>query len=119
VGIDVVHGHSSHHVKGIEVYKGRPILYGCGDFLNDYEGITGYEAFRGDLGLMYFLTMDTSSGTLFNMLMTPTHIKHFRVNRASPEDARWLEETLNREGERFGTAVEEDKYGIFTLRWPP
>ncbi|MGZ8237038.1 MAG: CapA family protein [Methylobacter sp.] len=37
--VDVVHGHSSHHPKGIEVYRGKPILYGCGDFLNDYEGI--------------------------------------------------------------------------------
>jgi poly-gamma-glutamate synthesis protein (capsule biosynthesis protein) len=40
-GVDVVHGHSSHHFKGIEVHRGRPILYGCGDCLNDYEGISG------------------------------------------------------------------------------
>jgi len=32
----------------------RLILYGCGDFLNDYEGIRGYEEYRGDLALMYF-----------------------------------------------------------------
>jgi poly-gamma-glutamate synthesis protein (capsule biosynthesis protein) len=38
-GVDLVHGHSSHHPKGIEVWKGKLILYGCGDFLNDYEGI--------------------------------------------------------------------------------
>ncbi len=37
--VDIVHGHSSHHPKGIEAYKGKPILYGCGDFLSDYEGI--------------------------------------------------------------------------------
>jgi poly-gamma-glutamate synthesis protein (capsule biosynthesis protein) len=53
-GIDLIHGHSSHHPKAIEVFRGKLILYGCGDFINDYEGITGYEAFRGDLGLMYF-----------------------------------------------------------------
>jgi poly-gamma-glutamate synthesis protein (capsule biosynthesis protein) len=34
-GVDVVHGHSSHHVKGIEVYRDRPILYGCGDLITD------------------------------------------------------------------------------------
>jgi len=44
-GVDVVHGHSSHHVKGIEIYQDRLILYGCGDFLTDYEGIGRYEAF--------------------------------------------------------------------------
>jgi poly-gamma-glutamate capsule biosynthesis protein CapA/YwtB (metallophosphatase superfamily) len=30
----------------IEGYRDRLILYGCGDFLNDYEGIKGYEEFR-------------------------------------------------------------------------
>jgi len=47
--VDIVHGHSSHHVKGIEVHRGKLILYGCGDFIDDYEGIKGYEAFRDDL----------------------------------------------------------------------
>ena len=50
----IIHGHSSHHPKAIEVYRNRLILYGCGDFLNDYEGIRGYEEFRNDLVLMYF-----------------------------------------------------------------
>jgi poly-gamma-glutamate synthesis protein (capsule biosynthesis protein) len=52
-GFDVVHGHSSHHPKGIEIYRGKPVLYGCGDFLNDYEGIAGYEKFRDDLAVLY------------------------------------------------------------------
>ena len=34
--VDIIHGHSSHHPKGIELYKGKLILYGCGDFLNDW-----------------------------------------------------------------------------------
>jgi len=41
-GVSVIHGHSSHHPKAIEIYRNRLILYGCGDFLNDYEGIKGY-----------------------------------------------------------------------------
>ncbi|MFP3607435.1 CapA family protein, partial [Paraburkholderia sp. SIMBA_053] len=53
-GADLVHGHSSHHVKGIELYRGKLVLYGAGDFINDYEGIGGQEAFRSDLALMYF-----------------------------------------------------------------
>jgi poly-gamma-glutamate synthesis protein (capsule biosynthesis protein) len=40
-GVDIVHGHSSHHPRPIEVYRNRLILYGCGDFINDYEGISG------------------------------------------------------------------------------
>jgi poly-gamma-glutamate capsule biosynthesis protein CapA/YwtB (metallophosphatase superfamily) len=39
--VDVIHGHSSHHPIGLEVYKGKLVIYGCGDFINDYEGISG------------------------------------------------------------------------------
>jgi poly-gamma-glutamate capsule biosynthesis protein CapA/YwtB (metallophosphatase superfamily) len=44
-GVNIIHGHSSHHVKGIEIHRSRPIFYGCGDLLTDYEGIEGYEFF--------------------------------------------------------------------------
>jgi len=116
-GVDVVHGHSSHHVKGIEIYRGRLILYGCGDFVNDYEGIGGYEAFRGDLSLMYFPTLEPASGRLAALQMTPTQVRRFRVNRASEEDMRWLRELLNREGERFGTWVEMMSDNTLNLNW--
>jgi poly-gamma-glutamate capsule biosynthesis protein CapA/YwtB (metallophosphatase superfamily) len=116
-GVQVIHGHSSHHVKGIEVYHDKLILYGCGDFLNDYEGIGGYEYYRGDLSLMYFATVDPSTGTLVSLRMTPMRIKYFRENRASREDAAWLRNTLSREGDRFGTRVELEKDSTLTLRW--
>ncbi len=105
-GVDVVHGHSSHHVKALEVYQGRPILYGCGDFLNDYEGIRGREEFRPDLTLMYFLRLRPADGTLTELRLVPMQVRHFRLSRAGFHDAEWLAQTLNREGERFGTAVE-------------
>jgi poly-gamma-glutamate capsule biosynthesis protein CapA/YwtB (metallophosphatase superfamily) len=113
--VNIVYGHSSHHVKGIEIYKNRPILYGCGDFLNDYEGITGYEMFRGDLGLMYFISINLDNGDLMQFQMIPTRIKLFKVNRASPADTGWLVDTLNREGVRLGTRV-EFKEGILNLK---
>ena len=116
-GIDIIHGHSSHHVKGIEVYKGKLIIYGCGDFLNDYEGIGGYENFRGDLGLMYFLSVDPVNGKLIHLYMTPTQIKHFKVNRALKEDTLWLKNTLDREGERFGTRTEINKNNTLKMKW--
>jgi poly-gamma-glutamate capsule biosynthesis protein CapA/YwtB (metallophosphatase superfamily) len=116
-GVDVVHGHSSHHVKAIEVYKERLILYGCGDFFNDYEGIGGYESFRGDLGLMYFAEMDSTSGKILELHMIPTQIRRFRLSRASAIDSQWLADLLNREGKRFNTAVRPSTENIFTLRW--
>ncbi len=116
-GIDIVHGHSSHHAKGIEVYQDRLILYGCGDFLNDYEGIEGHEYFRGDLGLMYFASMDPATGKLVQLQMTPTRIKHFKVNRASRDEVQWVADVLNREGEKLGTAVTLGEDNVLTLQW--
>jgi poly-gamma-glutamate capsule biosynthesis protein CapA/YwtB (metallophosphatase superfamily) len=116
-GVDIIHGHSSHHVRAIEVYKDKLILYGCGDFLNDYEGISGYEKFRGDLALMYFAEVEPSTGNLTGLQMTPTRIKRFKVNRATRVDTLWLRETLNREGATFGTKVKVGKNNRLTLQW--
>lgn len=117
VGVDVVHGHSSHHVKGIEVYDDRLILYGCGDFLTDYEGINGYEDFRDDLGLMYFARLAPTTGALVSLHMTPTRIERFRVHRASVSEAQWLRDVLNREGQRLGSWVELNDDNTLTLHW--
>jgi len=116
-GVDVIHGHSSHHPKGMEVHEGKPILYGCGDFLNDYEGIGGREEYRGDLALMYFVTLDPSAGRLVRLEMRPLQIRLFRLQRASQDDARWLRETLGREGAALGTRVELEADGSLVLRW--
>jgi len=114
-GVDLVHGHSSHHPMGIELYRDKAILYGCGDFLNDYEGIGGQEAFRPDLTLMYFPTIEPSSGRLSRLELTPMRIRHFRVNRARDEDVRWLEETLTRQGRPLGTRLRRQGDGTLTV----
>ena len=105
-GVDVVYGHSSHHPKAIEVYGGKLVLYGCGDLLNDYEGIGGYEVFRDDLSLLYFAGLDPGDGRLAGLSMIPFQIRKFQLRRAAPADVRWLRDLLDREGKRFGTGVE-------------
>ncbi|MEE8118117.1 MAG: CapA family protein [Gammaproteobacteria bacterium] len=115
--VDIIHGHSSHHVKGIEVYKEKLVIYGSGDFLNDYEGIGGYESFRGDLALMYFVSIDAETGKLVHLQLTPMQIKRLKVNRASEAGALWLRDTLNREGEKFGTRVEMSQDNSLVLKW--
>lgn len=104
--VDVVHGHSSHHPRGVEIYRGKPILFGCGDFLNDYEGISGYEEFRSDLSLMYFVTIDLATGKLVSMIMTPMQIKRFRLHYAHPDDVHWLQQVMDRESRLLGGRIE-------------
>jgi poly-gamma-glutamate synthesis protein (capsule biosynthesis protein) len=116
-GVSVVHGHSSHHVKSIEVYRERLILYGCGDFLNDYEGISGYDQFRGDLTLMCFVDIDPRQGRLQKARLVPMQIRRFRLKRASAEDSQWLCDLLNRLGAPFDTRAQLDREHSLTLQW--
>ncbi len=104
-GVAIVHGHSSHHVKTIEVFRGRLILYGCGDFLTDYEGISGHETFRGDLALMYLIDLDSATGELITARLIPMQMRRFRLERASAADSKWLWNLLNKLGARFSACV--------------
>ncbi len=115
--VDVVHGHSSHHPKGIEVYRNKPIIYGCGDFLNDYEGISGYEKYRDDLSLMYFVTLNALTGELVRFQLVPTQIKQFRVNHATHTDTKWLADMLNREGQKLNTQVKLNDDKTMSVHW--
>ena len=61
-GVDLTHSHSSCHPRPIEVYRGKLVLYRCGDCIDDYEGITGYENYRDDLRLLYFASIAPGTG---------------------------------------------------------
>lgn len=102
-GVNIVHGHSSHHFKAIEIYQGCPILYGCGDLINDYEGIAGHEEYRGDLCLMYFITLDGTPLKCTDMQLVPMQVRNFKLNRVSESDAHWVYRTFRRESPQFGT----------------
>lgn len=116
-GVDIVYGHSSHHPRPIEVYRRRVIFYGCGDFLNDYEGISGFEHFRADLVLMYFVTLDPASGDLVQLRMVPMQIRKMSLTRATPHDASWLATRLAHISEQFGAWPEMADDGDLFLRW--
>jgi poly-gamma-glutamate capsule biosynthesis protein CapA/YwtB (metallophosphatase superfamily) len=116
-GVSIVHGHSSHHVKAIEIFKGRLILYGCGDLLTDYEGISGYESFRGDLALMYLVDLDASSGQLVSVQLIPMHMRRFRLEHVSGADARLLGDLLCHLGGQFGTKARLKEDNRLTLEW--
>jgi poly-gamma-glutamate synthesis protein (capsule biosynthesis protein) len=116
-GFDVVHGHSSHHPRAIEVYQGRPILYGCGDFLNDYEGISGEEEFRGDLAVMYLPRLASPGGALLEFSLEIFQIRRFRLQRAARADTAWLQARLDRESRRFGTRVELREDNRLAVAW--
>lgn len=115
-GVDVVHGHSSHHPRPVEIYRGRLVLYGCGDLVNDYEGIGGYENYRDDLRLLYFASIEPTTGELQHLRMVPMRSRRLRLEHASPSDTAWLCATMNRTARRFGSHVELEPPGHLLLR---
>ncbi|HKU44635.1 MAG TPA: CapA family protein [Polyangiales bacterium] len=115
-GVALVHGHSSHHVRALEVYRGRLILYGCGDLISDYEGIQGYEAYRGDLGVLYFASL-APDGALRGLRLVPMQTQRLQLTRAEHADAKWLKATLDRIGKPFGSSFELDSDDSLVLHW--
>lgn len=111
-GVDLVHGHSSHHPRPIEIYRGKLILYGCGDTIDDYEGISTYESFRHELRLLHFASID-SSGTILRMV--PMRMRRMRLERAPEQDAAWLRESVAEMSRSFDTRVETAADGVLTV----
>lgn len=104
-GVDLVHGHSSHHARAIERYRDKLVLYGCGDLIHDYEGISGHDAYRGDLVLMYFARLDARTGHLLSLRMRPFRVCHLQLTAATRPEAEWLAGTIASVAMAYGTRV--------------
>lgn len=110
-GIDVIHGHSSHHIQGVEKYHGKLIIYGCGDFVDDYALVPGY---RNNLSAVWRLNLLQSEGTLKprKLEVFPSRIRHFQAEllETSDPDHDWVRSKLSHLSSAFGT-VTQDRLG--------
>jgi poly-gamma-glutamate synthesis protein (capsule biosynthesis protein) len=114
-GVDIVHGHSSHHARPIEIYHDKLVLYGCGDFINDYEGIAGREKYRNDLRLMYFASVDQDTGALIGLQIAPMQSRKMRLRHASRADSAWLQAVLDEISWPFAPRVVMTPHGMLAL----
>jgi poly-gamma-glutamate synthesis protein (capsule biosynthesis protein) len=112
-GVDVVHGHSSHHPRRIEVYRERLVLYGCGDFIDDYEGISGYEEYRDDLRLVFLAAVEAGTGRLCGLRLVPLRARRMRLEHPDGRDRAWLRATLD--AFAVGAAVVPGPDGTFEV----
>lgn len=80
------------------------------------EGIGGRNAFRSDLGAMYFAELGPD-GRLEGVRMVVSTVRRFRVVRAADADVDWMARVLTHEGERLGTCVHRAPDGSLRLRW--
>ena len=107
--IDIVHGHSSHHVQGVEKYKGKLIIYGCGDFVDDYALTPEY---RNDLSAVWRVNVVEEGGKvkLDKLEIFPTRIKTFQAQRIRREepDFDWVQKRITDLSAELGTKIEKE-----------
>ncbi|MFC7116014.1 CapA family protein [Natronoarchaeum sp. GCM10025703] len=102
-GVDVVHGHSAHVLQGVEVYRGSPIIYDAGDFVDDYvhrEEVYNKRSALFELGLV--------DGEPDSLRLVPTEIADYQATVADEEIAAWFRETIRTRSAPYGTTVDED-----------
>jgi poly-gamma-glutamate synthesis protein (capsule biosynthesis protein) len=106
-GVDVVHGHSAHVIQGVEVYRGRPIVYDAGDFVDDY-------VIKPDLhnDRSFCFELQIADGRLEALDLRPVEIDDERVERAGDEAAAWLRDRMRSLSEPFGTTVRRNGRGL-------
>jgi poly-gamma-glutamate capsule biosynthesis protein CapA/YwtB (metallophosphatase superfamily) len=99
-GADLVFGHSSHVFRGIEFYRGRTILYGAGDFLDDYA-VDRTE--RNDQSFIY--VVDVAERICQSLRLYPTLIRGCRSSRAEGVYALSITDKMKMLSETFGTSA--------------
>lgn len=102
-GADVLFGHSAHVVQGIEIYRGRPILYDTGDFVDDYAVDSNL---RNDLSALFLLRVAPSRVERLDLL--PVHIRYDQANRAIGVDRAWFARRVADLCAELGTEIRDD-----------
>ncbi len=107
-GVDIFHGHSAHLFQGIEVYKGRVILYDTGDFVDDYAVD---RSLRNDESFLYLVEVD--KGGVKKVELVPVLISEMQVNKAKGRDYERIVGKMRRLSREFGTRIEKTETGVF------
>ncbi|KAF2655523.1 polyglutamate biosynthesis protein [Lophiostoma macrostomum CBS 122681] len=108
-GVDVIHGSSSHHIQGAEIYNGKLIIYGCGDFVDDYAVNKEY---RNDLSALWRVGVEVAEEgqkrlSVKRLELFPNRIKRFQAHqlREDDPDHRWVCKTFKELCKKLGTNI--------------
>lgn len=100
-GADTFHGHSAHLFQGIEAYRGKPIIYDAGNFVDDYAVDP---VLRNDRGLIYRLLVNDRRVEQIELL--PVFISKCQVNVATGPDRDAIIQRIRRLSSEMGAAVQ-------------
>lgn len=106
-GADLFWGHSAHVLQGIEIYRGKPILYDTGDFIDDYAVDL---RLRNDLGALFRVVIE--AGRVASIEIRPVKISGRQVNKAAGAEREWVGSRLSRLSAELGTHIEVTPHSI-------
>lgn len=101
LGADVYYGHSAHICQGIEIHRGRPILYDTGDFIDDYAVDP---VLRNDRSCLFKLMFE--AGALRRIELIPVTLQVAQVAQARGEDFEAIAVRMEQLCAELGTRLE-------------
>jgi poly-gamma-glutamate capsule biosynthesis protein CapA/YwtB (metallophosphatase superfamily) len=99
-GADLFHGRSAHIFQGVELYRGKPILFDTGDLVDDYAVD---ETLRNDQQLLFLVEGSGAAG--WRVELVPLLIGDMQVNLARGRDFNEIARRMRRLSGRFGTRI--------------
>jgi poly-gamma-glutamate capsule biosynthesis protein CapA/YwtB (metallophosphatase superfamily) len=101
LGADVYYGHSAHVFQGVEVYRGRPILYDAGDFIDDYAVDP---ELRNDRSFLFHLSIE--GGEFRRLELFPVVLPYARVELAAGDEREAIMDLMQDLSAEMGTTFE-------------
>jgi poly-gamma-glutamate capsule biosynthesis protein CapA/YwtB (metallophosphatase superfamily) len=106
-GADIFWGHSAHLVQGIQIHRGRPILYDTGDFVDDYAVDPHH---RNDLSALFLI--HASPPAIDRIELLPVKIGRMQVNFAGGRERDWFAQRVVTLCGEMGTGVSVTERGL-------
>jgi poly-gamma-glutamate capsule biosynthesis protein CapA/YwtB (metallophosphatase superfamily) len=98
-GADVYYGHSAHVFQGVEIYRGKPILYDTGDFIDDYAVDP---RLRNDWSFLFKISLE--GGEFRCLELSPVTLPYARVQLAKGSEQEAILVRMERLSGEMGTA---------------
>jgi poly-gamma-glutamate synthesis protein (capsule biosynthesis protein) len=113
-GADVLLGHSAHVFQGIEIERGRPIIYDAGDFVDDYAVDP---ELRNDWGLLFRLEVEPAG--VRRIELTPVLISACQVRQATGHERQEIARRMERLSREMGTLIHRGDDRLWVECPPP
>jgi poly-gamma-glutamate capsule biosynthesis protein CapA/YwtB (metallophosphatase superfamily) len=98
LGVDIYYGHSAHVFQGVEIYRGKPILYDTGDFIDDYAVDP---RMRNDWSFLFRISV--AEGKFERLELTPVKLSYARVDLAKGGEREKILDRMERLSAEMGT----------------